>query len=433
MSKKNFNPIANFINEVEAEETSGFDFEDENTKPLVTTTKEEEKSEKLPEQEETETEENPETSAVKSEPKQPTLGDDDGFDAALKKCKSQSEERLIGNLSEKNPVFKYANANEPITDKDVTFEDLRKKYETDFPELEAKSSVSWSVTYGKTTQSISKPNEEKVFAVKEKIEKSDKFIADLKKAKKDIDKNPECIVKPYVAAQKKGDVLFSSSYKGFFFSADEAIKSPKAISYVPSRNGQVYEIRKNQIGIFQSPARVIGEFPDLKPSFSIKLPKIPMFLLFQIISFFKMISEKKEVEALVHIVFNTETQKYNVKIPKQKITKCSVDALVEEYPENIIHVMDIHSHNTMDAKFSVTDDNDEKATRLYGVIGKLDKEIPDMELRASNGGKFINLTFSEVFDVDATYPESWADEINHDMAEAVCEIESGENGNEIFN
>jgi hypothetical protein len=77
----------------------------------------------------------------------------------------------------------------------------------------------------------------------------------------------------------------------------------------------------------------------------------------------------------------------------------------------------------MEAKFSKTDDNDEKVTRLYGVIGRLDKEFPDMELRASNGGKFINLKFIEIFDIDATYPDEWDNELNHSFAEAVCNAE----------
>jgi hypothetical protein len=45
--------------------------------------------------------------------------------------------------------------------------------------------------------------------------------------------------------------------------------------------------------------------------------------------------------------------------------------------------MDIHSHNTMPAKFSFIDDQDEKATRLYAVLGKLDGYWPGIDLRLS--------------------------------------------------
>jgi len=427
-STKNYkNPIDSFLEEMEEREST----------ETLSVPEQEQKTLETPSEQENEPDEDDESvineqinnESAGTDPAQQSLFGDDDFEAALNKCKTSSNERVLGNLAEKNPVFKYASVNNPITDKEITFEALRKQYETDFPELEEKQNVSWSVTYGKTTQTVTNPAKEKVFDVKGKIENSEKFISDLKKAKTEGDKTPDCVVKPFVKAQKKGEALLPP-HKGFFLNAEDAVNSPKAVTYTPSKSGRIYEIRKNPIGIFQSPAREIGEFADLKPSFTIRLPKIPMFLLFQIIGFFRAVSEKNPLEALVHILFDTKTNKYIVKIPKQKITRASVDSILEEYPENLIHVMDIHSHNTMRAKFSETDDNDEKVTRLYGVIGRLDKEIPDMELRASNGGKFINLKFNEIFDIDATYPESWADEINHSIAEAICEAENSEIGDE---
>jgi PRTRC genetic system protein A len=358
------------------------------------------------------------------EPEQGTLSDDDAFEAALNKCKAESDKRTIGNLAAKNPVFKYASASDEITDKEITFEALRKKYETDFPELEDEKSVSWSVTYGKTTKQINNPDKEKVFEVKAKIETSDEFIKNLKKAKTDADKNLVCIVKPFVKAQKKGDALASMpSYKGFFMDYDEALKSPKVITFVPARDGRIYEIRKNNIGIFQSPAREIGELAEVKTKFAFRLPKIPIFLLYQVIGFFRVISKKRKLEVLVHLVYNTETDKYEIIVPKQKVTSISVNSETEEYSENLIHVMDIHSHNVMDAKFSSIDNSDEKATRLYGVIGKLDRVMPEIALRASNGGKFIELGADEIFDYEATYPDEWHDNLDHQMAEAICATE----------
>ncbi|MDR2559036.1 MAG: hypothetical protein LBC86_05780, partial [Oscillospiraceae bacterium] len=129
---------------------------------------------------------------------------------------------------------------------------------------------------------------------------------------------------------------------------------------------------------------------------------------------------------IVHLVYDTEVQKYNVIVPEQIITRVSVDSKREEYPEHVVHVMDIHSHNIMAAKFSSTDDRDEKETRLYGVIGRLDKIMPEVALRASNGGKFIELGADDVFDYEAIYPEEWFDNLDHKMAEAICRSEGSE-------
>lgn len=86
----------------------------------------------------------------------------------------------------------------------------------------------------------------------------------------------------------------------------------------------------------------------------------------------------------------------------------------EDYPEHLIHVMDIHSHNTMPAKFSEIDDADEKATRLYAVVGRLDKVFPDITVRASCAGKFISVNPETVFETAFKayqYPPVWEKQI----------------------
>ena len=59
--------------------------------------------------------------------------------------------------------------------------------------------------------------------------------------------------------------------------------------------------------------------------------------------------------------------------------------------------MDIHSHNLMDAYFSSTDNSDEKATRIYAVIGRLDKLFRDISMRISVGGKFVDIKSDRCF------------------------------------
>ena len=92
----------------------------------------------------------------------------------------------------------------------------------------------------------------------------------------------------------------------------------------------------------------------------------------------------------------------------------------EEYPEHLIHVMDIHSHNTMPAKFSSIDDNDEKATRMYAVVGRLDKVFPEITVRASCAGKFVYLQPQEVFETNFKaypYPSIWDEKIKFQKEE----------------
>lgn len=339
----------------------------------------------------------------------------DPFTAALASAKAQAENRLVEVFANRDAVFSYGKAKEPITDRDCTFEDLREKYESDFPELAESKKVEWTVTYGKESKTISNPGSDKVYEIKAEIEKSKKFLEGIKKAKSDTDKNPECIVKPRINAQSKGEVIPLSAYKEFCTTVADARKSDKAIVLLPSSDGRLYQVRKTSVGTFTAQVDLLSEFETVSPGFQMTIPKIPMSLLLFIWDFFGSLSEKYELEALVHILFDTRRNKYTVRIPKQKLTHVSVDSVMEEeYPEHMIHVMDIHSHNTMPAEFSPIDDEDEKPTRLYAVMGRLDKVLPDITVRASCGGKFIPVDPADVFDTKSTsfsHPKIWDEKI----------------------
>lgn len=339
----------------------------------------------------------------------------DPFTAALATAKAQTDRRLIESCVVREAVFSYGKAKEPITDREFTFEDLREKYESDFPELSDSKKVVWSVTYGKESKTISNPGSDKIYEIKAEIEKSKKFLDGIKKGKTDADKNPTCIVKPRINAQSKGEVISLSSYKEFCSTLADARKSDKAIVLLPSSDGRVYQMRKTPVGTFTAQAGNLSEFPDIVQGFQMTVPKIPMHLLLFIWDFFAGLSERYTLEALVHILYDTKRNKYTVRIPKQKLTHTSVNSVMEEdYPEHMIHVMDIHSHNIMPAEFSSIDDEDEKPTRLYAVMGRLDKVLPDIMVRASCGGKFIPVEPADVFDIKSTsfpHPKIWDEKI----------------------
>ena len=340
----------------------------------------------------------------------------DPLSAALAKAKQQGDARLVEACATREAMFVYGKAKDPITDRDCTFEDLREKYESDFPELAESKKVEWSVTYGKETKTIVNPGSDKIYDVKAEMEKSKKFIEGIKKGKSEAEKNPECIVKPRIKAQSKGEVIHLSSYKEFCSTEEEAHGSSKAIVLLPSSDGRVYQMRKTPVGTFTAQAGNLPEFPEVKPGFQMGLPKIPMHLLMFIWDFFAKLSERYELEALVHILYDMHSKEYTVRVPKQKLTHVSVDSVLEEeYPDHLIHVMDIHSHNTMPAKFSPVDDEDEKPTRLYAVMGMLHRAFPDICVRASCGGHFVQVDPIEVFDTKATnfpHPSIWDEQID---------------------
>ena len=325
--------------------------------------------------------------------------------AATEQAKSSKAEH---SFEEKLPVFTYGGATETISDTSKTFDELRIEKSADFPELEDGKRVSWSVEYGKINKTVSDPKGTSIGKMKSDIETSKEFIDSLKKAK---DKNPVCKVKPRVTAQSKG-----TAYKGVFTNLEEAETANKTISILPARDGKVYEIRKTEIGKFITPTSGDLMLSEVSLGFVSGLPPIPSNLMIKIFAFFRhFVTENSETEALLNIYWDKEEKRYVAYAPKQTATKVSVDTEIDSrfMSDRYIHYMDIHSHNTMRAFFSEIDDRDEKATRLYTVIGRLNEHNPEIRTRISNGGKFLNIDPAQVFEIaDLSFPKEWENNVN---------------------
>ena len=329
--------------------------------------------------------------------------------------KPKDADKSQQSIYEKLPVFEFAGASEDISDSSLTFDELRIAKAADFPELDDGKRVSWSVEYGKINKEVADAKGTSIAKMKSDIESSKAFIDALKKSK---DKSPVCKVKPRVKAQVKGTIP-ASGYKGVFTCMEEVEAAGKVISILPAKDGKVYEVRKNTIGRFITPVSSSEMLSDVKagytPAFGI--PRIPMDTTMKIISFFRYLTlQGGSSEALVNVYWDTLNEAFVVDTPTQIVSKISVHS--EENPEyfnkRYIHFMDIHSHNSMRAFFSAIDDQDEKATRLYTVIGRLDSFFPEIKTRISNGGKFLEIDPVEVFEyISEPFPPEWKDNVKH--------------------
>ncbi len=328
---------------------------------------------------------------------------------AGKSSKQAQPQQESLSLFDKPAIFSYGGVKESIEDGAQTFDELRISKMDDFQELEESKNVSWRVKYAGVTKNISDPKGTTIAKAKEDVEKSKTFLDALKKGKAT---NPECLIIPIVTAEKKG----IASYKGVFHSVEEARQSDKVICLIPARNGQTYELRRTELGEFIAPKRNIVEFSEVRAGFIPALPLIPCELMGQIISFFRSFMGKgQEYEALVHIYWDKETEKFHLHVPKQTVSKISIHADLSDEDlceERYLHYADIHSHNSMPAKFSAVDDENEKATRLYMVVGRLDRFYPEMTARVSCGGCFIDVDPELVIEgIGDEFPTMWLDKV----------------------
>ena len=352
----------------------------------------------------------PQTSGTQTAPAaQPTGQVVDLFGAVVE----DGADALLAKLAGKRPVAEYASITDEIEDPSLTFEQLRVKMSADCPELEARSHVSWTMSYAGITERVSSADAG-IYETKAKIEKSKKFKEALKKMKPK-DKEPVCTVKPTVTAQKKG-VLQFPRYKGLFGSTEQAEQSNKAIAYIPAQDGRVYEMRRNEIGTFTAPSMHIAELEDIRAGFQMSLPRLPAALLTQIIAFFRRVCVDygRDVEALVNVLWDREKGGYVLHVPPQRIDKASVetDLSAQPDPSRYLHVMDVHSHNTMAARFSRTDDLDEQAARLYMVIGRLDRYYPDIRCRFACGGRHVEIPAEQVCErTDVPFAPEWLEAV----------------------
>ena len=84
---------------------------------------------------------------------------------------------------------------------------------------------------------------------------------------------------------------------------------------------------------------------------------------------------------------------YRLVVPEQEGTASS---LTYTPPAGV--VAEFHSHGTSRAFFSKTDDGDELGFRIYGVVGRLDSDRPELSLRVGVYGHFAPVEWSQVFD-----------------------------------
>jgi len=265
---------------------------------------------------------------------------------------TKDTEKTKLSIYEKPPVFEHAGAVENIEDSSLTFEELRIAKAIDFPELQDGKRVSWTVVYGKITKIVENAEGTSIAKMKSDIETSKAFTDALKKSK---DKNPVCKVKPRVTAQSKGVVL-ASDYKGVFKNMAEVEAAGKVISYLPAKDGKVYETRNTAIGRFTTPVIGCELLSDVQAGFTPAegIPRIPMDLTMKIISFFRHYTRFGDgQEVLVNVYWDSHSENFIVAPPTQIVSKTSVYSKenLDYADDRFIHFMDIHSHISMRAFF----------------------------------------------------------------------------------
>lgn len=202
----------------------------------------------------------------------------------------------------------------------------------------------------------------------------------------------------------------------------------KKIAYVWQGNG-VWEARKLPLGTFLTHIHKF-EVPGLKRTYeegwTLNVPKIPATLLDITLSFFREIYDKHSSEVFLQYFYDVEKEAYSLHCPQQTVGPGSVNYKRDtDYERGKILVFEIHSHGSMGAFFSGTDDADEKDDRFFGVIGKVKQYYPELKIRLSVGGRRQEIDVEDIFDLDESnyhkesFPAEWVSRIKEKKVKVV--------------
>ena len=206
---------------------------------------------------------------------------------------------------------------------------------------------------------------------------------------------------------------FLLSFNDYHVGSIKGVKFDKLYNHIIQGNGD-FLLVNNKIANF-----IIKTLDVKRPglaeelignSIELKVPKIPKKIYYQIVNFFKDISEKVgNSEAFVQVYYDTTNKEYICHVPEQEVSPSSVryDAtknlnVVDR--KRYISVFEVHSHNTMAAFWSGIDNKDEQETKFYGVFGRIKDQEIDEKYRFMVMGKQIDLTKEHIFDFSKTTP-----------------------------
>lgn len=199
----------------------------------------------------------------------------------------------------------------------------------------------------------------------------------------------------------------------------------KEVSFVTASNG-FFKITKKPIGLFIEKLQDFSiDAPGvgaLEAGVHLTVPKIPGKYLIQILSWYRDVNTRDRTEAS-NLFFwnhnnveipttypdNTPVQGMTIDgqliiyTPKQEntgaLSEFHMDPMVPWLRENTSLYLEIHSHNTMNAFFSGTDDANENMTQFYAVWGRVMDKEPAFTMRYVVGNTRVIVPMSAAFDI----------------------------------
>jgi hypothetical protein len=189
------------------------------------------------------------------------------------------------------------------------------------------------------------------------------------------------------------------------------VDESKAVSYLVGSNGTLARSRRPglevglPVGVNYQPIKGLA---PLLPYVKWELPRVPLQLVELMLSVSRTLSTPQPTEVLFHLCHGTPPTgdgiisdgDWNLEAPAQRATAESVEP--EETGAGTSTeraLIEVHSHHSMEAKFSEGDDADELGWfRIYGVLGNI-FEKPEIRVRIALFGHVCEWPAADFFEL----------------------------------
>ena len=150
--------------------------------------------------------------------------------------------------------------------------------------------------------------------------------------------------------------------------------------------------------------KVVYSLPTLAEGYYPNAPKVPTDLLREVLEVFRAAGD---VEAHVNVLYDADTSRHELyrSEVRDSATTGRVDYTLVPNTETRFVVAEFHSHHRMGAFFSHTDNEAERRSGVYGVVGRTELNRPHLALRYSCGGIFRPLPPAALFEPAARITE----------------------------
>jgi hypothetical protein len=196
---------------------------------------------------------------------------------------------------------------------------------------------------------------------------------------------------------------------GVYLSVEDAVENKRRNMYIPGADGQVYHLHENDLLAICTKADKVPSVPVLQEGIRLKLPrKIEWSLMERFIAIARYYAFQHTVEFHSEIYWNPNLGEYRMVIPNQKVSMSYVEPQSHFVGEDWIKVVEVHSHHYWEATPSSTDNQNERQTILYVIVGKLQEFFPQITVRTFFNDKHYPINPWEVF--ESPVPE-WTDSL----------------------